>query len=57
MFEVFNIYTGEVFAVRDTEMEAWDCVHARKDSQDYDIRMAEDLWPEYESVMEREKYQ
>lgn len=57
MFEIFYVPTGEVMYMALTEELAWDTIKDKLDSWDYDIRLAEDTWPEYESVMEMEKYQ
>ncbi len=54
MFEVFNIRTGEVRVTVSTEQRAGDLISVYKD---LDYRLIEDRWPEYESVMEMEKYQ
>ena len=56
MFEVFDIHTGEVVVTRSTEREAW-IQYESFAPEDFDLRIAEGRWPEYESVMEMEKYQ
>ena len=57
MFEVFYISTGEVHHTSVTYEQALKFVCGLTNCNDYDIRMAEDRWPEYESVMEMEKWQ
>jgi hypothetical protein len=60
MFEVFEVYTGEVIHMTQTESGAWDYIYNEFSipvGKDYDVRLAEDRWPEYESVMEMEKWQ
>lgn len=66
MFEVYDAYTGGRVILRYTEKAAFDWVKAQGDHADnYDYRelpgdywlVLEDSWPEYESVMEMEKYQ
>jgi hypothetical protein len=57
MFEVFYISTGDVHYVSDTYEQALAQVVRLTNCNDYDIRRAEDSWPEYESVMEMEKWQ
>ena len=57
MFEVFYISTGETYCTSVTYEKALRFVTGLTNCNDYDIRMAEDRWPEYESVREMEKYQ
>ena len=57
MFEVFYISTGETYHTSATYEKALRFVTGLTNCNDYDIRRAEDSWPEYESVMEMEKWQ
>ena len=59
MFEVFDVITGENVRNFSTEIAALDWInsHDYLMAEGYEVRLDEDRWPEYESVMEMEKYQ
>lgn len=57
MFEVYFRKTGEAFRNFSTEEAAQNWISQQDNCSYYDYRLCEDRWPEYESVMEMEKWQ
>ena len=59
MFEVFDVLTDEAVRNFSTQEQCWAWIdsHDYLVAEGYDTRRAEDSWPEYESVMEMEKWQ
>lgn len=60
MFEVIWVPSGEVHSNHSTEIDAWNYIEnnfSMVTRPYYGIRLCEDRWPEYESVMEMEKWQ
>ncbi len=57
MFEVFDVITNENVRNFSTEVAARYWIDSHDLAEGYDVRLNEDRWPEYESVMEMEKWQ
>ena len=57
MFEVYFRKTGGAFRNFSTERAAQNWISQQDNCSYYDYRLNEDRWPEYESVMEMEKWQ
>lgn len=57
MFEVFCRWTNETEVMATSEEEAWEWIYKDLEPDNWDVRLSEDRWPEYETVMEMEKYQ